>query len=76
MKQNFDNLDYRGTIKDYSSFKVGDTVTIARNNSILRRSLSSLFENEKRAMYAHAAKLGCSLHTEDLGARGIEITFK
>jgi hypothetical protein len=76
MKQNYDNLGYRGTVKDYSSFKIGDSVTIPRNHSLLRRSLSALFENEKSAMYAHAEKINCGLHTTDRGANGIEITFK
>jgi len=75
MKQNFDNLSYKGTVRDYSHFRIGDSVIIPHDNSLLRRSLSNLFENEKRAMHGHAERIGARLTTTKDRKGTLEIKF-
>lgn len=63
MKQNFDNLLFFGTVRDYRHFKVGDSVIIPRSESLLRKSLSRLYDMEKQAMEDHANRINSKLST-------------
>jgi hypothetical protein len=70
----YDHLNYKGTIKDYSSMQPNDIVRIPASSVLLRPALKSNFENEKSSMEIRAREIGCILE-ESKNKQFFEIKF-
>lgn len=64
MNYNYDNLPYKGMLKDYSEVNPGDAVEISTRSILLKPVMKKNLEQEKTAMKERCKQIGCELHEE------------